>query len=88
MIPQEVREMANPYVPMTTKLAPADFIGREEEIAKLRLILEEYRKTAAELWLRPPDELLNFLREWETVCNDRLGIDFRAERFITQGIGT
>jgi len=31
------------------------------------LVLEDYRETEAELWLRPPDELLKFLREWEAV---------------------
>jgi trehalose-phosphatase len=32
------------------------------------LVREAYRTTAARLWLRPPDELLDFLRRWRE-CN-------------------
>ena len=45
MIPSEIRKMANPYVPMTPRLLPEEFIGRESEVAKLHYTIDEYRKT-------------------------------------------
>lgn len=33
------------------------------------LVRPEFRPTAAELWLRPPDELLAFLRRWHAVTS-------------------
>jgi trehalose-phosphatase len=32
------------------------------------LVRPEYRTTAADLWLRPPEELVGFLRMWITAC--------------------
>lgn len=32
------------------------------------LVRPEARPTSAELWLRPPEELLQFLRDWLTAC--------------------
>ncbi len=32
------------------------------------LVRPEWRQTAAQLWLRPPDELLDFLAQWLTTC--------------------
>lgn len=33
------------------------------------LVRDELRETKADLWLRPPDELLDFLRRWETATS-------------------
>jgi trehalose-phosphatase len=35
------------------------------------LVREEYRKTAADLWLRPPKELLEFLSRWHKTRRGR-----------------
>jgi trehalose-phosphatase len=32
------------------------------------LVRPEWRETAADVWLRPPEELVNFLFQWLTVC--------------------
>lgn len=32
------------------------------------LVRQELRPTSAELWLRPPDELMQFLNDWLTAC--------------------
>lgn len=32
------------------------------------LASEEFRSTAADLWLRPPEELLDFLDTWLATC--------------------
>jgi trehalose-phosphatase len=32
------------------------------------LVRAEWRKTSAQLWLRPPDELLDFLTRWMEAC--------------------
>jgi trehalose 6-phosphate phosphatase len=32
------------------------------------LVRPEWRKTSAQLWLKPPDELLDFLRQWRQAC--------------------
>lgn len=32
------------------------------------LVRPEYRPTAADLWLRPPEEVVGFLRMWMTAC--------------------
>lgn len=50
----------------------------EDAFAALRgrglgvLVRDELRETKADLWLRPPDELLDFLRRWEKVTSHRL----------------
>lgn len=33
------------------------------------LVREEFRKTKADLWLRPPEELLGFLKRWQTATS-------------------
>jgi trehalose 6-phosphate phosphatase len=33
------------------------------------LVREEYRETAAEVWLHPPQQLLDFLHEWHRILN-------------------
>ncbi|MBU1701768.1 MAG: trehalose-phosphatase [Candidatus Eisenbacteria bacterium] len=35
------------------------------------LIRPERRPTAAQIWLRPPDDLIAFLRKWCMICKDR-----------------
>ena len=35
------------------------------------LVRPEWRKTSAQLWLRPPDELLDFLTSWMEACYNR-----------------
>lgn len=35
------------------------------------LVRPEWRETAADLWLRPPEELVKFLSQWLTVCRRR-----------------
>ncbi len=32
------------------------------------LVRPEYRATAAEVWIRPPEELLSFLERWQSSC--------------------
>jgi trehalose-phosphatase len=63
----EVRSEAIAYL--------GDDFTDEEAFAALRgrglgvLVRDELRKTGADLWLRPPDELLYFLRWWEGVTS-------------------
>ncbi|TET37047.1 MAG: trehalose-phosphatase [Planctomycetota bacterium] len=35
------------------------------------LVREEFRDTEADIWLRPPDELLEFLGKWYRVCTGK-----------------
>jgi hypothetical protein len=35
------------------------------------LVRAELRDTAADLWIRPPRELIAFLRRWRDACGDR-----------------
>lgn len=35
------------------------------------LVRSHYRDTAADFWLKPPEELLEFLRQWHEACGDR-----------------
>ena len=50
----------------------------EDAFAALRgrglgvLVRDELRETKADLWLRPPDELLDFLKRWEEATSHRL----------------
>ncbi len=37
------------------------------------LVRPEWRETAADLWLRPPDELLDFLQRWLKACQPQEG---------------
>jgi trehalose 6-phosphate phosphatase len=32
------------------------------------LVRAEHRPTAAQVWLRPPEELVAFLQRWERAC--------------------
>jgi trehalose 6-phosphate phosphatase len=32
------------------------------------LVRPEFRSTAADLWLQPPDDLIEFLKNWTTIC--------------------
>lgn len=32
------------------------------------LVRQRYRETAADLWISPPDELIDFLSHWEEIC--------------------
>jgi len=34
------------------------------------LVRPEWRQTEADAWIRPPDELLEFLHHWRDICND------------------
>lgn len=45
------------------------------------LVRPRWRRTAAELWLKPPEELLNFLTRWLEACRERdaLGDETIAE---------
>jgi trehalose 6-phosphate phosphatase len=36
------------------------------------LVRPDFRPTAADLWLRPPEELLDFLRNWQRACKEHL----------------
>ena len=36
------------------------------------LVTPKYRFSAAHMWLKPPDDLLRFLREWVTTCEGQL----------------
>jgi len=36
------------------------------------LVREELRETEADLWLRPPEELLDFLRNWQKTATDHM----------------
>lgn len=40
------------------------FIALQETCALTALVRREWRKTNAKIWLRPPEDLLDFLREW------------------------
>jgi trehalose-phosphatase len=40
------------------------FIALQETCALTVLVRREWRKTNAKIWLRPPEDLLDFLREW------------------------
>lgn len=40
------------------------FIALQETCALTALVRPEWRKTNAKIWLRPPQDLLDFLREW------------------------
>ena len=46
------------------------------------LVRPEWRKSAAQVWLRPPDELLNFLTRWSVASTSEVNEDkcFRARR--------
>lgn len=35
------------------------------------LVREEFRSTEADVWLKPPEELLEFLRNWRRVCGKK-----------------
>jgi trehalose-phosphatase len=37
------------------------------------LVRARYRATAAQLWLKPPDEVLDLLNRWLQACRDREG---------------
>ena len=37
------------------------------------LVRPRWRQTAAQLWLKPPDEVLNFLTQWLETCQRRRG---------------
>lgn len=56
----------------------------EDAFAALRgrglgvLVRDELRETKADLWLRPPDELLDFLRRWERATSHRLSAQIVA----------
>jgi trehalose-phosphatase len=43
------------------------------------LVRQEWRDTAAQTWLRPPDELLEFLNQWLKVCQPLLSEDVKDE---------
>ena len=45
MIPAEIRERPNPYLPTTPKIGSREFVGREDEIRKLQSLLDEYKRT-------------------------------------------
>ena len=45
MIPPKIKDLPNPYFPMTPQLSTNEFVGREDEITQLQSTLEEYRKT-------------------------------------------
>jgi hypothetical protein len=45
MIPEKVRKLPNPFFPITSKLKPSKFIGREAEIAKFDNIIDDYLST-------------------------------------------
>lgn len=45
MIIEQLRKMANPYSG-STKLSARQFVGREDAVAALRMVLEEYQKKA------------------------------------------
>lgn len=45
MIPQRIKELPDPYFPVTPLLSTNEFVGREDEITQLQLILEEYEKS-------------------------------------------
>jgi len=32
------------------------------------LVRPQYRPTAADFWIRPPEELLEFLADWHQAC--------------------
>ncbi|MBU1936081.1 trehalose-phosphatase, partial [bacterium] len=32
------------------------------------LVRPEFRPTTADLWLQPPDDLIEFLKNWITIC--------------------
>lgn len=61
--------------------APAAFLGDdltdEDAFVALRgralgvLVRAEHRPTAAQVWLRPPEELAAFLMHWQRACEDR-----------------
>lgn len=38
------------------------------------LVRRDFRETAADLWIRPPEELLSFLEGWRDACNSRQNI--------------
>ena len=40
------------------------FIALQSSCALTVLVRPEWRKTNAKIWLRPPEDLLDFLREW------------------------
>jgi len=46
MKPENLKEMANPYFPEKSKLSSRKFVGREDEIIKLKAILEDYKRTS------------------------------------------
>ena len=41
-----VKDLANPYYPLTSRVSDKDFIGREDQLKKLRLVLDDYTRTA------------------------------------------
>ena len=46
MIPENIREMPNPYFPITSKLSSKEFIGRTDQVSRLQAILDDYVRTS------------------------------------------
>jgi hypothetical protein len=44
-IVEKLRNLSNPYYPITPRIKSSEFIGREDALNQLRIILEEYQNT-------------------------------------------
>jgi trehalose 6-phosphate phosphatase len=71
---EAVREFLKSIDPATTVAYLGDDQPDEHAFLALRnrglsiLVRSEWRETEADLWLRPPEELLSFLLQWLAVC--------------------
>ena len=54
---------------------------REQDTQKIGvLVREDYRDTKADLWLRPPSELLDFLKSWKAATSSTRKTSMHASR--------
>lgn len=69
-----VREVLGDNTPHTTAAYLGDDLTDEDAFKAIEgrglsvLVRPHYRPTAAELWLQPPTDLLDFLSRWHTAC--------------------
>ena len=48
------------------------------------LVRPTWRQTAAQLWLKAPDELLDFLRQWLNTCSEHDALNDSAAAAVSE----